>query len=526
MPPITVRDVLRLALPTGTAVVAGATGLTHNVTWVVTQRATPPVFVNLRGGELALISIAAAQEIDDQMTLTTLIERLARVPIAAIAAMGDVPDTARSAADTARVPLLSLPESTNLREVEREVQRLVSDYEAQLERRAAQLGNALTQASLAGAGLPALLDLLAQRTGQALGCYTAIGEVRALKGRGSARVALQTLRPTAAGAQTQLGQSIWVQPLGAGSDRLGFLAIAGPALDDWDRLATQQGAAAIALELAKEQAVLAAEERLRGDFVQAVLMSPTADMEALIRRGQELGYDLRKPHAAVLCAAPPALANGTTDEATAARVAAALSTHLSALNIAAPTMRRNDGALCYLPISEETRARELAERLRARIINDVPNVTLALGKEAPSAAAWSRSLREAEQAQMIGQQLLDNSRVFDFGDLGVYRLLLLLRESPELWEFYRVTLATLADYDRKQRAELLKTLDAFFTGLGNLARTAELLHVHRNTLLYRLDRIKKISGLDLDDAEDRLALWIALKAHRVLQRLDEGETLG
>ncbi|NJO85200.1 MAG: PucR family transcriptional regulator, partial [Blastochloris sp.] len=73
---------------------------------------------------------------------------------------------------------------------------------------------------------------------------------------------------------------------------------------------------------------------------------------------------------------------------------------------------------------------------------------------------------------------------------------------------------------------LLKTLDAFFAGLGNLARTAEILHVHRNTLLYRLERIKKISGLDLDNAEDRLALWIALKAHRVLQNLDEGETLG
>ena len=153
----------------------------------------------------------------------------------------------------------------------------------------------------------------------------------------------------------------------------------------------------------------------------------------------------------------------------------------------------------------------------------MPILTLAIGKEAANVAAWPRSLREAEQALLLGRQLLDTSRVLDFSDLGVYRLLVLLRESPELWEFYRTTLASLADYDHRQGAELLKTLEAFFTNLGNLARTAEALHVHRNTLLYRLDRIGEISGLNLDDSEDRLALWIALKANRVLRTLDAEE---
>ena len=98
-----------------------------------------------------------------------------------------------------------------------------------------------------------------------------------------------------------------------------------------------------------------------------------------------------------------------------------------------------------------------------------------------------------------------------------------LRESPELEEFYRATLAALADYDRRQEGELLKTLEAFFANLDNLARTAAALHIHRNTLLYRLGRIAEISGLDLDDPEERLALWLALKAHRVLRALDVAE---
>jgi len=156
---------------------------------------------------------------------------------------------------------------------------------------------------------------------------------------------------------SHLGQAIWVQPLVAGGERLGFLALAGEQLDDWDRQAAQQGAAALALELAKEQAVIAAEDRLRGDFVQMVLAGPPADSEALMRRGQELGYDLRKPHVALLCSI------GKPDEPAAVRAAGALSNALGALGISAPTMRRADGMLCYLPLLDP------AKRARAPEVN-------------------------------------------------------------------------------------------------------------------------------------------------------------
>ena len=100
MPPITVHDVVRLALPPGTTVVAGAAGLLHQVSWVATPRATLPAFVNLRGGELALLSVAAIQALDERLTLANLVERLAPVPISAIAVLGEVSDAARTAALT------------------------------------------------------------------------------------------------------------------------------------------------------------------------------------------------------------------------------------------------------------------------------------------------------------------------------------------------------------------------------------------------------------------------------------------
>lgn len=118
---VTVRDVLRLALPIETTVVAGAAGVNHPITWVATLRATLPAFAELRGGELALLSVSAALALDPRLTLANLVRRLATAPVAAVAVVGPVEAEDISAAEEARLPLLRLPDGSDLREVEREV---------------------------------------------------------------------------------------------------------------------------------------------------------------------------------------------------------------------------------------------------------------------------------------------------------------------------------------------------------------------------------------------------------------------
>ncbi|MFI8308021.1 PucR family transcriptional regulator [Streptomyces sp. NPDC085927] len=63
--------------------------------------------------------------------------------------------------------------------------------------------------------------------------------------------------------------------------------------------------------------------------------------------------------------------------------------------------------------------------------------------------------------------------------------------------------------------ELARTAEAYLDHAGQAGRTAAELGIHRQTLYYRLSRIEQITGLDLDDGEDRLLLHMALKAHRL-----------
>ncbi|TJZ46286.1 PucR family transcriptional regulator [Streptomyces piniterrae] len=63
--------------------------------------------------------------------------------------------------------------------------------------------------------------------------------------------------------------------------------------------------------------------------------------------------------------------------------------------------------------------------------------------------------------------------------------------------------------------ELARTAEAFLDCAGQASRTAQLLGIHRQTLYYRLGRVEKLTGLHLDDGEDRLLLHMALKAARL-----------
>ena len=73
--------------------------------------------------------------------------------------------------------------------------------------------------------------------------------------------------------------------------------------------------------------------------------------------------------------------------------------------------------------------------------------------------------------------------------------------------------------DYEGGGELLRTLEAYFDNNGNLSQAAESLYIHRNTLIYRMERIAEISGLDLDNTETRLAVQLALRIHRMIDNV-------
>jgi DNA-binding PucR family transcriptional regulator len=72
-------------------------------------------------------------------------------------------------------------------------------------------------------------------------------------------------------------------------------------------------------------------------------------------------------------------------------------------------------------------------------------------------------------------------------------------------------LRLLMERDARQNTHLVETLHAYLDAFGDVAVAAQRLGVHQNTLRYRIDRLREIPGLDLNDAEQRLALQLQLR---------------
>src|SRR5438552_4130998 len=159
--------------------------------------------------------------------------------------------------------------------------------------------------------------------------------------------------------------------------------------------------------------------------------------------------------------------------------------------------------------------RALVEQLHRAARAASSPVALGYGAVRTGTTEIASGAREAEQAVTMGRRLFGPDSATAFKNLGLYRLLYALEPLPELRAFRDDALGRLGAKDR--RGVLLETLGAYLATNGSPTEAAELLHLHRNTVLYRLGRIEDLLGADLRNAEVRLGLHLALKIGEILE---------
>jgi DNA-binding PucR family transcriptional regulator len=119
-------------------------------------------------------------------------------------------------------------------------------------------------------------------------------------------------------------------------------------------------------------------------------------------------------------------------------------------------------------------------------------------------AAW-------QEASAAARAVLAEPRlgpVAEWASIGPFRLLTSLPPEAAHDPAVRTLLAP-------AHRELARTAEVFLDRAGQAGRTAAELGIHRQTLYYRLSRVEQLTGLDLDDGEDRLLLHMALKGARL-----------
>jgi len=147
-------------------------------------------------------------------------------------------------------------------------------------------------------------------------------------------------------------------------------------------------------------------------------------------------------------------------------------------------------------------------------------VTIGVGGYYQGVRGLSKSFKEATQALDVGTKLERAGNIYHINDLGIGRILTEIKKDTQQ-EIIKKTFYSVKDIKGKKISEtLLATLNAFFDNNLSIARTAQAIYTHRNTLLYRLKKIKELTGLDPKNFDDAVQLRIALKM-KIYQESDK-----
>ncbi len=510
MPPLpptpSVREMGRMALPLGSRLVAGSLGLERPVRWARVSGVLSPLFPVLNSDDVALLDLPLVQSSNPSLSLARIVREFGRLGLAAIVVKGEADAAAQREAERSNLPLFVLPDGADVNRVARAIVRLISDREAQEEAQAAALYRQLSQGVAEGEGLEGLVRTL-----------------HALSGH-SVRVSDLQSNVMAQAGIPPLNSIDWTRPLFVADTPIAILTLrdAREALDDFSRLALEQGAAALALELVKIEAVEAAREGVQADLVATLLLG---EDEALIQaRARAADYPLDVVQWVVIAVADAHSLNEEMMRSWARRGIARAEAlkwqarvHLSQENFSSlahqPQSERMHWQVTFVlaggAASWEASRVAFSSHL-AEVWNASVPLSLAAGEPGRGLEGLRRALEQARDALFLGLRLFGEGRSYLHREMGLYRLLRHLQGTDDLHHFLDRTLAALLAYDEEHETELVATLRVLLEQGRNISATAKAMHLHRNSLVYRLDRIREISGLDPTEPEDAFTLRLAL----------------
>jgi hypothetical protein len=355
-----------------------------------------------------------------------------------------------------------------------------------------------------------------------------------------------------------------VAPILVGDDVPAYLLTfskAGADGGDMSLLVTEHAATICGVILGRERVVAAAARQVRDDLVEGLLLGTSHGNGEVGRWARHLGYDASREHRILAVAIEATGSAGASGSAAALwkRVATAIDHFFASrmpgaiiairegeVVIVVPdpdgpagsssrvgtasgrastaggsgassgrisTAGGSGGSSTRVSTAPGTEASRLSAACLARMRDLFPEavVTIGIGGSCRDPAEIARSYGQARRTIDAVVRLGRQGQAVAFEDLGIHRLLLQVPDLAELKSFAAEILGELDRQDPQRGAELLATLACYFRENNSPQRTAQSLHVHPNTVAYRIRRVQEITGLRLDTYRDRLMAQVAIE---------------
>jgi len=314
------------------------------------------------------------------------------------------------------------------------------------------------------------------------------------------------------------------QSIAAGSEQLGWAVLIDPKLEDESaQLAITELCVTAALHQTKERAAARALSDKLATLTWDLLEGPDHLRQLALQRARELNAEIPSEYCVVVCQVEGIDKPGKSGLLTGAEIegrrrsVAEAPDRLPGRHIVRLLGQRGNELALVVSTCDPVRVRDFAQSLITEIMRRVPGSLVYIGLSRPCSdsmlmpAAW----KDAHIALDVARQSR-KATVVEFDEVGVAGLLMSIRDGADFHEFVRETLGKLLKEKSPQREVLLQTLRAFFSCNCSQQAAAKQLRAHQKTVAYRLDKIERMTGLQLAAHEERVLLYLALRMNDLI----------
>jgi sugar diacid utilization regulator len=399
--------------------------------------------------------------------------------------------------------------STELREANAALEETVAALQ-----RSTATHRRLDRVAVGGEGLAGIAAAVNQLTGYPVTVQDPAGNVLACAGSPPPSAETSAARAALLARGQSEGRPVYgdgrlLVAISAGSEVLGSLTLIGHpgTADEHETTVLEHGATVLAMEMSRLQSVVEVELRMGRDVVDELLVDLVG--EHTVARAQALGFDTDAAHrVAVVSAAhksQPHRANVIRRMGSLAGKGSLFAEHAGSV-VLLTDVDRDWAALCDALSHDDPSA----------------GYRVGVGGVSQNIFGLPRAYREAQLALRMFDLARLTGGVTVFDDLGVFRLLAEIQDRAAIERYVRTWLGALIDYDTQHSGSLIETLGRYLDLGGSYDATATAVAVHRSTLRYRLQRIRDISGHDLNDPDVRFNLQLATRALETLHAVGGG----
>ncbi|PZT56979.1 PucR family transcriptional regulator [Paenibacillus silvae] len=539
-----INDLLKLPIFNGTTIVGGELGLNREV-HTVNMMDAPDIIPYLKRSELLITT--AFHFKDDLPALLELIREMGRQECAGLGIkskrfLGSIPESAVQLADELHLPLLELPVEPSLGDLVNKALNHILDVQTAQLHHAIQTHRQFTQQIMSGQGVPKLLDQLSSLLKLPvilLGPY-----LQPVFGRLSPRTTSQLedllsegmrfyVPPSTFSAFSLLGEkgeTLTLFPVYT-HRQLHYLCITGfvPPSERSSILTIEQATNVIAFELMKDNALKQNRRRIQNEFFSNFIGGVFSSSEEIASRGREFGLSNDQRY---ICAVGKLNNKDRTTsflqyKAEQDQIAEYLEGEVAQFRYPIHVYTYDQSYILLMQLTEEWKVIqpffiELLERLQSKIAAYYESdMSFGFSSYAQSLPQIPLSYKEANEALYFGG-ITGKKRFIELYQPKEVPEILRLIPQEHLRKFYMDTMQGFEDETLKDHKMLLHTLSVYLETHCHLAETAKRLYIHRNTVIYRLEKCEEIIGRSLKDPEETLRLRMAFRIKALLP--EEGKS--